>query len=176
MFISTWLVIRILLTKDSPPGGWVLKFLADSTSALGWDPEHSSYLCSSTHASCPFDLCCCYISHSRSRQHRHRRPFPAGLVPHVDIDRSHQPGASTSDGLSDSYRSAIAPALARLKSADRGLTRKRNERTALAQALHFVCWGWKRGFADFAFQHTSQTETGEVLAAYAQEIAEGTDI
>ena len=36
VFINTWLVVRILLTKETPPGGWVLKFLADNTSALGW--------------------------------------------------------------------------------------------------------------------------------------------
>ena len=36
MFINTWVAIKLLLRKPSPPGGWVLKFLADNTSALGW--------------------------------------------------------------------------------------------------------------------------------------------
>ena len=36
VFINTWLSIRLLLTRDTPPGGWILKFLADNTSALGW--------------------------------------------------------------------------------------------------------------------------------------------
>ena len=36
VFINTWLAIRILLTRENPPGGWVLRFLADNTSALGW--------------------------------------------------------------------------------------------------------------------------------------------
>ena len=36
VFINTWLAIRILLTRDLPPGGWVLRFRADNTSALGW--------------------------------------------------------------------------------------------------------------------------------------------
>ena len=41
VFINTWLAIRILITRDAPPGGWVLRFLADNTSALGW-MDHAS--------------------------------------------------------------------------------------------------------------------------------------
>ena len=94
----------------------------------------------------------------------------------MDINRGNQPGASPADSLSDTCRAAIAPALARLKSADRGSARERNDRTALARASHFVHWGRKHGFADFAFQCTTQEETGQVLAAYAQDIAEGQGI
>ena len=36
MFINTWLTIRLLTRRPTPPGGWVLHFLADNTSALGW--------------------------------------------------------------------------------------------------------------------------------------------
>lgn len=66
--------------------------------------------------------------------------------------------------------------MARLKSADRGSARERNDCTALARDSHFVHWDRKHGFANFAFQCTTQEETGQVLAAYAQEIAEGKGI
>ena len=36
VFINTWIAIKILSGKTAPPGGWVLYFLADNTSALGW--------------------------------------------------------------------------------------------------------------------------------------------
>ena len=36
MFINTWLSILLLTRHATPPGGWVLYFLADNTSALGW--------------------------------------------------------------------------------------------------------------------------------------------
>ena len=36
MFINTWVSIKLLIRQPAPPGGWVLKFLADNTSALGW--------------------------------------------------------------------------------------------------------------------------------------------
>ena len=36
MFINTWVSIKLLLRQPIPPGGWILKFLADNTSALGW--------------------------------------------------------------------------------------------------------------------------------------------
>ena len=41
MFVNTWLSIKILLTRDTPPGGWILKFLSDNTSALGWMAHES---------------------------------------------------------------------------------------------------------------------------------------
>ena len=36
VFINTWLCMKILSTRTSPPGGWVLRLRADNTSALGW--------------------------------------------------------------------------------------------------------------------------------------------
>ena len=36
IFINTWLAIQLLPKHSTPPGGWVLHFLADNTSALGW--------------------------------------------------------------------------------------------------------------------------------------------
>ena len=92
------------------------------------------------------------------------------------INRGHQPRSRPSDGLLNSCRVSIVPNLVRLKSAHRGSARERNDHTALAQASHSVGWDWKRGFVDFAFQYTQQAEVGKVLAAYAQEIAEGEGI
>jgi len=34
--VNTWLSIKILLTRDTPAGGWIIKFLSDNTSTLGW--------------------------------------------------------------------------------------------------------------------------------------------
>jgi len=36
VFVNTWLSIRILLIRDTPPSEWILKFLSDNTSALAW--------------------------------------------------------------------------------------------------------------------------------------------
>ena len=36
MFINTWVAIKLLLRQPAPAGGWILKFLADNTSAHGW--------------------------------------------------------------------------------------------------------------------------------------------
>ena len=55
LFINTWLVVCILLTNDTPPGGWVLKFLADNTSALGWI-SHASR----SHQSTIQNIACAY--------------------------------------------------------------------------------------------------------------------
>ena len=149
VIINTWLVIRILSTMDYPPGRWVLTFMADITSALDWVFYASRFRRTTTQniarvyaALLTFLDPLIFVaatSHIPGIINTiARRTFPARSVPHVDIDIGHQARASPFDGLSDSYRCAISPTLARLKSIDRGLTRERNRRTALARASYFV--------------------------------------
>jgi len=43
MFIKPWIAIKILMREPTPPGGWIVKLLADITSALGWTTHASRY-------------------------------------------------------------------------------------------------------------------------------------
>ena len=86
------------------------------------------------------------------------------------------PGTRASSGLQDSWSSAIAPTLARIRATDRGAVRARNLGTAIARADHFVAWAKAKGFHDVAFAHTSPQDAGSIIAAYAQEVAEGSSI
>ena len=86
------------------------------------------------------------------------------------------PGAHTSAGLENSWSSAIAPTLARIRATDRGAVRARNVGTAISRANHFVAWARAKGFHNVAFTYTSPQDAGDIIAAYVQEVAEGTSI
>ena len=86
------------------------------------------------------------------------------------------PGSSPASSLSTSVRSALAPSLACILATDRGSTRERNDRTARARTCHFSRWCLDLGFNDPSFAYTAPQEAGQILAAYAQEIAEGKGI
>ena len=86
------------------------------------------------------------------------------------------PTSRPTDGLSDFSRAAIEPTLRRIMHTDRGTTRALNDQTARSRAKHFVDWGASKGFTDFAFKYTPPADAGEILSAFAQEIAEGAGI
>ena len=83
------------------------------------------------------------------------------------------PGPISSSCISTAIRAAVAPTLARIIASDRGSVRERNHGTAISRADHFIRWCHRRNFSDTSFSFTNPQEAGEILAAYAQEIAEG---
>ena len=83
------------------------------------------------------------------------------------------PSAHRSSTLPSSLRSVISPILGRIQSSDRGAARERNARTTANRTSHFEQWCHAKGFHDTTFEFTAPEEAGSVLAAYAQEIAEG---
>ena len=85
-------------------------------------------------------------------------------------------GIGTLSSLPAPLRTAIAPVLARIATSDRGAARERNDRTAASRTSHFGSWCKARGFQDLTFAYTGPAEAGAILAAYAQEIAEGNGI
>ena len=86
------------------------------------------------------------------------------------------PRSDPASSLSSSTRAALAPTLARIIATDRGPARERNARTTTARTNHFARWCSHRGFHDLSFAYTTPAEAGQILAAYAQEIAEGRGI
>ena len=41
VIVNTWFSIKILLTRNTSPGDWILKFLYDTNGALGWMAHES---------------------------------------------------------------------------------------------------------------------------------------
>ena len=141
--------------------------------------RHTKYctrIRSPSHFFSSFSVHCIHGSHRGHSQHRCRRIITSGSVPHVVLSECKKPRARPADGLSDSSRAALAPTLRRIRDSDRGTIRASNDRTARSRAKHFIDWGTSKGFTDFAFEHTSRADAGEVLSAFAQEIAEGSGI
>jgi hypothetical protein len=94
----------------------------------------------------------------------------------LGIHKSEVPRVNLAESLPSAVQTAIAPSLERLLHADRGNPRARNDRTAQARASHFVNWCKRIGFSDITFEHSSQAATEQILAAYAQSVAEGMSI
>ena len=90
--------------------------------------------------------------------------------------RQSLPSSGSASSLSDPCRTAITSTLDRIRATDRGSVRARNRQTAVSRAEHFVHWGASKGFSDVAFEYTSPAEAGEIIAAYAQEVAEGASL